>query len=432
MELTTIFAIILVVYLVIYLVANAIGVDRLRQRGIEAGAPFFVMIKTQRLNASLTRWGKRIPRNFFNIGIVVGFVGMVFGFVLFTSNLIAFFVQPASAGGVVPIIPGVTITGLPLVYMIIGLAVTLLTHEFAHGLACARDNIPIKSAGLLFLLVLFGGFVEPDETVFEENITHPETVPEENKTPPEIVYEEKDTSHETVFEEKTTPPETVSKNKASTSDRMRVLAAGSFSNMIWALVFLILIANFYSLMSIGYYPAGTYVYQIAEGSPAEGVLQVGDVITALNDTKISSWRDLGIFMSNTHAGSSLLIGTSRGNFSVILAQSQSDTNKGYIGIYGADHWAPKQGLEWLPDGTMFAFHTQQIFLWCYIILFSVAIFNLLPIPILDGDKLLYNGLSLRIEDKKTINKIMWPIRIIALVIVIGNIVLTYMTGKSIF
>ena len=81
---------------------------------------------------------------------------MIFGFWLLLDNFLKFFIQTDEAGAIVPVIPGVTVTGLPLVYLMIGLAVTLITHEFAHGLASSRDDIPIKSSGLVFLYVLFG------------------------------------------------------------------------------------------------------------------------------------------------------------------------------------------------------------------------------------------------------------------------------------
>ncbi|MHA2352167.1 MAG: site-2 protease family protein, partial [Candidatus Thorarchaeota archaeon] len=223
-----------------------IVVEKLGEKGIDAGFPFFIMWRTERLNAFLTRMGKKFPRVFFNIGIVVGFGGMIFSFWMFGDNLIKFFIQPEAAGGVVPIIPGVTITGLPLVYMLIGLAVTLLTHEFAHGLAASKDDIAIKSSGLLAFLVLFGGFVEPDEEQFE--------------------------------------------NEATPQSRMRMLAAGSFANFAWGFVFLLILANFYPLMSIGYYPpSGAYVYDLQAGSPAAAALDIGDVIIGLNDTEIANW-----------------------------------------------------------------------------------------------------------------------------------------------
>jgi membrane-associated protease RseP (regulator of RpoE activity) len=333
--------------------------------------------------------GKKFPRVFFNIGIVVGFGGMIFSFLIFGDNLIKFFVQPEAAGGVVPIIPGVTITGLPLVYMLIGLAVTLLTHEFAHGLAASKDGIAIKSSGLLAFLVLFGGFVEPDEEQFE--------------------------------------------NEATPQSRMRMLAAGSFANFAWGFVFLIILANFYPLMSIGYFPPnGAYVYDLETGSPAAAALDIGTVITGLNDTEILNWTAVSRFMVDAPAGAQLTIHTLNGSeVTIILAATDQNASRGYMGIFGSDYWEPRPGWD-LILSPMFVFHLQQIVFWCYLILISIALFNLLPIPVFDGDKLLSNGLSLVIKDERKIKYIMWPVRIAALGIVLLSIVLSFIMGKGLF
>ncbi len=390
MDPMTLLAILAAVYILIYIVARVIGPEKLSARGIEATTPFLIILKTERLNALLTRAGRRIPRIFFNVGIVVAFGGMVFGFWMLLDNLIKFFVTPVSAGGVVPIVPGVTVTGTPLIYLMIALAITLLTHEFAHGLASARDDIPIKSSGLLFFLLLFGGFVEPDEEVFEK--------------------------------------------KASPRARMRLLAAGSFMNIICAFIVMLLIANFGAMMSIAFNPpSGAYVYDIVPGSPASNALQVGDVIIGLNDTEIQNWANVSTFMIDAPAGSNLTIVTlNRGSVTITLAPHAQNESRGYIGIYGADYWEPKPGWEWIPGGPMYAFHLQQTLSWSFVILFSVALFNLLPIPLLDGDKLLSNGLSILIEDERKIRAIMYPLRILSLAIVLLNVGLSLALGKGLF
>jgi membrane-associated protease RseP (regulator of RpoE activity) len=388
MDTLTAFALIAIIWLVVYFIAQAIGIDRLQEKGIDAGMPFFFMWRTQRLNAFLTRMGKKFPKIFFNIGVVVGFGGMVFAFWVFGDNLIKFFIQPAAAGGVVPIIPGLTITGLPLIYMLIALAVTLLTHEFAHGLASSKDDITIKSSGLLAFLVLFGAFVEPDEEEFE--------------------------------------------NEATPQARMRMLAAGSFSNLAWGFVFLIILLNFNPMISIAYNPpSGAYIYELQEGSPAAQALEVGDVIIGLNDTVIANWSSVSLFMVDAGAGDQLTIHTLDGDVTIILAASELNESRGYMGIYGADYWEPKPGWN-LFLTPMFVFHLNQVIFWCYLILLSVALFNLLPIPPLDGDKLLSNGLSLIIKDEKKIRYIMWPMRIAALLIVVLSIVLSLYFGKGLF
>ena len=377
------------IYLVIYVVAQALGIDKLSEKGIDAGFPFFLMIRTERLNSFLTRLGKKFPKAFFNVGIVVSFVGMIFGFWLLLDNFIKFFIETDQAGAIVPVIPGVTITGLPLVYLMIGLAVTLITHEFAHGLASSRDDIPIKSSGLVFFYVLFGGFVEPDEEVFEE--------------------------------------------QATPRQRMRLLAAGSYANLIWGFIFLLLIANFNGLMSIGFNPpSGAFIYDIAADTPAAHSLQIGDVIIGLNQTEIDTWANVSTFMADAPAGALVTVHTLTDTFNITLAANPSNTSRGYIGIYGADYWEPKPGWEWIPGGPMYAFHMSQTLTWCFVILVSIAIFNLLPIPVFDGDKLLSNGLSLITDDEKKIKMVMWPLRILAIVIVVGSIVLSIFTGKTLF
>ena len=388
MDTLTALAYIGIIWLVIYFVAQYLGVEKLQEKGIEAGTPFFFMWRTEKLNAFLTKMGKKFPVIFFNIGIVVGFGGMIFAFWMFGENLIKFFTQPAEAGGVVPIIPGVTITGLPLVYMLIGLAIAILVHEFAHGFAASKDNIPIKSCGLLGFLVMFGAFVEPDEEAFEK--------------------------------------------EATPKARMRLLAAGSYSNLIWSFVFLAILVNFGAIASIAYNPpSGAYIYQLGEESPAAEALFVGDVIIGLNDTVINGWSDVSVFMIDALAGSQITIHTLDRDITLILAPNEVNATRGYIGIYGADYWEAKAGWDLLLS-PMIVFHMQQIVLWCYIILISLALFNLLPIPMLDGDKLLSNGLSLFISDEKKVKYIMYPIRIAALLIVILSIVFSLIMGKGLF
>ena len=373
--------IVLVIYIIIYIIGNALGFEKLSERGFELGFPLLVMIKTERLNNFLTRMGKKFPRAFFNAGIIVAFGGMAFGLYMFTLNLLNFFFAPASAGGVVPIIPGITVTGLPLIYMMIGVAVTFLTHEFAHGLASSKDNITIKSSGLLFFYVLFGAFVEPDEDEF--------------------------------------------KQKASIGDRMRMLSAGSFANLIWGFIFLALIANFSTLMSIGFnQPSGAYIYEITPGSAAaNGGMQVGDTIIQLNETAIDNWANVSAFMVDTVPNSNLTIHLMNGTvFDVTLGENPTNSTKGYIGILGVDYWEPKPGWEFL--GPLYAFNAQMTLQWTFLILFSVGIFNLLPIPALDGDGILSNALSLKIKDEKKVKTIMWPIRIFSLGVIILSIVMT--------
>ena len=158
---------------------------------------------------------------------------------------------------------------------------------------------------------------------------------------------------------------------------------------------------------------------------------MGDVIIGLNDTTIANWSAVSVFMADAGAGNQLTIHTLNGSHIIILAASELNESRGYMGVYGADYWEPKPGWDLILT-PMFVFHLNQIIFWCYLILLSVALFNLLPIPPLDGDKLLSNGLSLVVKDEKKIKYIMWPVRIVALAIVVLSIVLSLITGKGLF
>ena len=105
-------------------------------------------------------------------------------------------------------------------YWIIILAVIAITHEFMHGIFMRRYDIKIKSTGFgffpFFFPIFLAAFVEQDEK---------------------------------------------SMNKASPFKQMAVLAAGTFANVITAIVFFILLFGFFSL---AFAPAGiefnTYSY----------------------------------------------------------------------------------------------------------------------------------------------------------------------------
>ena len=161
-------------------------------------------------------------------------------------------------------------------------------------------------------------------------------------------------------------------------------------------------------------------------------MQVVDVIIGLNQSTIKQWSDVSVFLYSASAGSLVMIHTLRGNVSIHLATNPSNASKGYIGVYGADYWEPKPYWTWIPFGTMFVFHSQQILVWTFVILFSVALFNLLPIPALDGDKLLSNALSLKIKNKRTLMGIMWPMRIAAVSMIVLSMVLSLWFGKGLF
>jgi len=144
--------------------------------------PFLILIKTKKLNNFIRKISKKSPRFwriFWNIGIFVSFGFTIFGFFFFYINIVQLIFNPSPGNVITPLIPGVTV-GLPtLFYMILPLLFIMTTHEFAHGISANNDGVEIKSTGVmgvgLFYLVGFGAFVEVDERELRSSKFHRNT-----------------------------------------------------------------------------------------------------------------------------------------------------------------------------------------------------------------------------------------------------------------
>jgi membrane-associated protease RseP (regulator of RpoE activity) len=132
--------------------------------------PLLAMFKTKRLNKIINKIASKNPRFwriFWNIGIFVSFGFTIYAFYFFFTNIINLIFAPSIEQAIVPLIPGVTIDLPIFFYMLLPLLFIITTHEFAHGISASIDGVEIKSTGVLgagfFYIVGFGAFVEVDE-----------------------------------------------------------------------------------------------------------------------------------------------------------------------------------------------------------------------------------------------------------------------------
>ena len=144
--------------------------------------PLLAMFKTKRLNKIINKIAHKHPkfwRIFWNIGIFVSFGFTIYAFYFFFSNLINLIIAPSPEQAITPLIPGVTISLPVFFYMLLPLLFIITTHEFAHGISASIDGVEIKSTGILgagiFFLVGFGAFVEVDEWKLNSSKFHRNT-----------------------------------------------------------------------------------------------------------------------------------------------------------------------------------------------------------------------------------------------------------------
>ncbi len=223
------------------------------------------------------------------------------------------------------------------VYFILALAVVAIVHEFSHGIFMKLFKIKIKSTGLVFLGPILGAFVEQDDKSFK------------------------------------------SKKKI---ERMTVLGAGVFANIIFALIFYGLYVGFFftSFTASGYmfnsYGMGlisseniTGIYNSTEGwkeittddgnyylneklvyqldnnnreylvvypeSPAVLARMRGIIIQA-DDVKITGQDTLREFLENKNPGDTATFTTKENGetieYNIILGEHPENSSKPYLGV----------------------------------------------------------------------------------------------------
>jgi membrane-associated protease RseP (regulator of RpoE activity) len=144
--------------------------------------PLLILFKTKKLNNFIRKISKKSPRFwriFWNIGIFVSFGFTIFGFYFFFINIVELIFQPGPQNAITPLIPGVTIPLPDFLYLILPLLFIMTTHEFAHGISANLDGVEVKSTGVmgvgLFYLVGIGAFVEVDERELRSSKFHRNT-----------------------------------------------------------------------------------------------------------------------------------------------------------------------------------------------------------------------------------------------------------------
>lgn len=145
--------------------------------------------------------------------IVFGFLFMISIFILLIQSVILTVAVPTNIPPIMPLVPYIDkiVPNLPpfyFTYWIVIIAIVAVTHEFAHGIFARKHKIKVKSTGFGFLGPFLLAFVEPDER------------------------------------------EMAKKKKRG---QLEILAAGSFSNFTFAIIFALLMQLFFVA---AYQPAG--------------------------------------------------------------------------------------------------------------------------------------------------------------------------------
>ncbi|HEX9240437.1 MAG TPA: site-2 protease family protein [Candidatus Bathyarchaeia archaeon] len=370
----------LAVWVVIYALAVLLKADK---HGIIA-KPYYLMLKTVVFNSWIEKIGSRFRRGwlaFFDIGAAMGIGLLVFVIYSFINNAVGLFRHSSSAGPTLLIIPlpGLTIGWDIFPYILLAIAVLLIPHELAHGIASVLDKVPLKSSGVFMAIFLPGGFVEIDE----ENLT---------------------------------------KRKART--KLRVFAAGSFTNVAtWALVLLLLVALFQPS------PTGVLVTGFTSGSPAQAQgMPQWSIITQVNNNTTPDVQHLGAYLASLAPGATVTVHLSNPSQTLTVTTGKSETNatRAILGVQTANY-VPLR-YQFLPVTSTYQLLTA--FSWMQLILLGVALVNMLPLFPFDGDR--YLDTLLGVLGLKNTKNVRTVASVISLGLLGSNIILSFILFGTIF
>jgi len=335
---------------VIYLLAYIFHLDK---RGLDV-KPAYFMYKSKRLNSSIDRLAKKQPfmwTTLSNIGLAFGLGLMALSIYFLVSNLLRF-TQIGEVLYVAPVVPGLTLSFYWLPFFMLAAVVVILPHELAHGIVARLADIPVLSTGVLAFVVFFGAFVEPDEKEFE---------------------------------------------KASLLNRLRMLAAGSSTNLVTALLVTLLMTGLFVPSS-----SGVLIQEVAPNGPAYNAgLQQWDVIQAINGKLLNDSADYYDFMSFVKPGTlvnvTVLHANRVDNIPINTNVSSRNSSIAALGILPsfASYRQDRLGLDQYTSINLF-----WALFWIYLVGISVAIFNMLPAYPFDGERVLYYPLASLVKKRK--------------------------------
>lgn len=284
-------------------------------------------------------------------GVGVGFVGLLFISFFLIKNLVDYFTQETVVQGASIVYPGMTVPGLgvlPFWDWIIAIFVIALIHEFSHGIVARAHNLEVKNTGLVFFGPILGAFVEPDEKKLRK---------------------EKDVV------------------------QYSVLAAGSFSNIMLAIAAIVLLLFVFTPIQQGLVTESGFTFDnyVNESYPfALAGISPGTIITGINGKPTSKFEEFSLELIRKEPGEEITVNTEEKNYSITLVASPNDPSKAFLGIqeikneyvlkdkFNTATWSfIKSTVERL----------MSFFRWLFLLSFGIGVFNLLPLPIVDGGRM---------------------------------------------
>lgn len=297
-----------------------------------------------------------------------GFFGMIFISVNILFMLFNLFVSPKEASqGIALVLPLTNIPGIGYLsfwHFLITIFITVLIHEFAHGILARAHNVPVKSSGLgvfsLLLPIFPLAFVEPDEKKLQK---------------------EKDIVQYSIF------------------------AAGPMANIVFAFLIMLFTINVVVPVENNItHPVGFSFSSLMQNYSAEkSGMKPGMIISEVNGIEFLNYQDFSDRFAALKPDQELNITTNNGTFRVITKPSPDDPKQGYIGIRDIKNERRINEKYSSVGGAFFWF--KGLVKWMYLLNLIIGLMNLLPLMITDGGRMFKIALTKIFTDSKKAHKL---------------------------
>ena len=155
----------------------------------------------------------------------------------------------------------------------------------------------------------------------------------------------------------------------------------------------------------------------------------GEIISNIDGVDIVSLDALTVQLSEKNPGEDINIVTDKGEYDFVLGENPENASKAYMGL-GLDQ---KNGIKkdvvakygsFFP-GLIFVF--IELFQWLFMLTLGIGLFNLLPLGIVDGGRMLQIALC-KVMDEKRANVIWRNISLAFFLIVLFNVFFPLIRG----
>ncbi len=358
------------IFLIIYL-----NRKRLSQEGIA----FLLRTKLGlKLMTSLGKKHRRAVRFFGYAAIVSAYIGFFAFLYLLYPMVRDTLLGVSDLPGAGPAVPGFEIAGtgikIPLIIGWLALLIIMIVHEFAHGVVARSYDQKVKSSGVGVIGPLPVAFVELDE-----------------------------------------------KNLAKQKHRVQhsVFAAGPFANVLLFLICLALMLGTIYVDGMLTSNAGVIISPIENSSlPAyNSGLTERAVVVSVNNNEVTEVVELEEQLDMIKPGEyANLTLDSQETFSIQTIANPDNSSRSYVGIWilgnnvvlnNSYYRIPHIILLWL----------VELFWWTWFLSINIGLFNLFPIFITDGARMMKLNIEALVKDRKKSDFIWMAINYLGVVIV---------------